>query len=172
MCQQRNADSDPFTRERIDRVHRVMLSRTRSPQTADELTQELFTQVLAVEHRFDPQRGTIDAWINGFVPIILARFHSRGRRRGREAELPQDVADTLAEDAFDRIHLRDQLRQALDRLTARDRELILRFSAGQNIKEIARALGISRSAVTTAHARARSRLVRLLEQEGLEPQEA
>jgi len=173
MCQQGEQDRDPFGAQRIHRIFRVLLSQTHDPHTADDLTQELFLEVLRVRSRFDPRRGTVDAWINGFVPLILMRHWSRvGKRRAREAEAPEEQEDARATDLIERLAWHDHVRRAIDRLAPRDRELLLRFGEGQSVREIAEALGMSISAVTTALMRARERLRTLLEQDGTDPQTA
>jgi RNA polymerase sigma factor (sigma-70 family) len=54
---------------------------------------------------------------------------------------------------------RERVRAALDRLTPRDREVLLLWDAGQSYDEIAAHTGLAKSAIGTTLARARQRLV-------------
>jgi RNA polymerase sigma factor (sigma-70 family) len=54
---------------------------------------------------------------------------------------------------------RERVRAALDRLTPRDREVLLLWDAGQSYDEIAAHTGLAKGAIGTTLARARQRLV-------------
>jgi RNA polymerase sigma-70 factor (ECF subfamily) len=121
-------------------------------------------------------------WLRGLALERLAqlyRKHVRSRKRSVQREeqslplLPDDSVRELAERLASRgsspssrerhEDLRQRLRDALDRLAERDREVIvLRHLEQLSVKEIAAVLRISDGAVKVRHVRALERLRRLL----------
>jgi RNA polymerase sigma-70 factor (ECF subfamily) len=71
---------------------------------------------------------------------------------------PQDERAS-PEEILDDESRRRRVREALDRLTPRDREVLLLWDAGLSYDEIAAQTGLARTAVGTTLARARRRLV-------------
>jgi RNA polymerase sigma-70 factor (ECF subfamily) len=101
------------------------------------------------------------------------------RREERSFSLSDDSVRDLAERLAGRLSspsarlrhegLRQRLRDALDRLGERDREvLVLRHLEGLPVREIAAVLGISEGAVKVRHVRALERLRNLLGDESVE----
>jgi RNA polymerase sigma-70 factor (ECF subfamily) len=124
---------------------------------AHDLAQEAF--VRALRHQPDEPR----AWLFA-VSRNLARDEARsaGRRRRhlrlvRVEEEQRTVEDPEAE--VDLEERRGAVRQALARLSDRDREVLLLWDAGLSYDEIAGQTGLARGAVGTTLSRARRRLV-------------
>lgn len=130
------------------------------PERARDLAQEVFVRALGSEGEIDNPRG----WLFT-VAGNLARDEARaaGRRRrhlqvvtGRredEVETPGGTED------IDMDRRREAVRAALERLTERDREILLMWDAGLSYTEIAGETGLSPGAIGTTLARARRRLV-------------
>jgi RNA polymerase sigma-70 factor (ECF subfamily) len=125
-------------------------------ERAEDLAQEAFSRALA--HRPENPRG----WLF-VVAANMARDEARRAARERRhltllAAEPQDDRPS-PEEALDDESRRRRVREALDRLTPRDREALLLWDAGLSYDEIAAHTGLARTAVGTTLARARRRLV-------------
>jgi RNA polymerase sigma factor (sigma-70 family) len=127
-------------------------------ERAQDLTQEVF--VRALSHEPESPR----AWLF-HVANNLARDEARRAVTRREhlqllrGEATSEAVMEVAEE-MERSERIDAIREALDRLSERDRDALLLWDAGLSYTEIARELGLSVGAVGTTLARARQRLVR------------
>lgn len=154
-----------ISRELVNRIFRWMLAATRDLPTAEDLTQNVFYEVIRSMHRFDPRRGTLDAWVNGFAAIQLTRHWADRKNFPAPQTISPFEVDHESWSILDRLYERDRLFRALGQLKDRDRQLVVRKHLfGQTLEEIGAAMGMSISAVTTALNRARQRLIALLEQ--------
>lgn len=125
-------------------------------ERAEDLAQEAFSRALA--HRPENPRG----WLF-VVAANMARDEARKAARERRhltllAAEPQDERPS-PEEILDDEARRHRVREALDQLTPRDREVLLLWDAGLSYDEIAAQTGLARTAVGTTLARARRRLV-------------
>src|SRR5215472_15013332 len=125
-------------------------------ERAEDLAQEAFTRALA--HRPENPRG----WLF-VVAANMARDEARRAARERRhltllAGEPREH-DPAPEEVLDDQARRQRVREALERLTPRDREVLLLWDAGMSYDEIAAQTGLARTAVGTTLARARRRLV-------------
>ena len=127
-------------------------------ERARDLAQECFVRAL----RENPEKPR--AWLFA-VASNLARDEARTvirRKRhlalleseGPTAQPPEDAAAELEER-----ERQENVREALETLAERDREVLLLWDAGMNYKEIALETGLAVGAVGTTLARARKRLV-------------
>lgn len=134
-------------------------------ERAQELAQEAF--VRAIREEPDQPR----AWLFT-VASNLAKDESRTvlRRRKHLTLLRGDMEQQQVESPerdLERTQRMDTVKRALDRLSERDREVLLLWDAGLNYEEIAAEAGLSVGAVGTTLARARKRLLAAhQEQEG------
>lgn len=133
-------------------------------ERAKDLAQEVF--VRALQHRPDNPR----AWLFS-VAANLARDEARGAvRRKRHLALLKSEAEAQADtsvDPADSVEADERaaaVRQALERLSQRDREILLLWNAGLSYGEIAQQTGLSPGAIGTTLSRARTRLVREYEE--------
>lgn len=142
-----------------DRVFRYALARTGSVEAADDIVGETMLAAMEDLRRFDPARGTFGGWLFGIASHQLSA-HERRKGRFRRAIARFWSPDVEDDDALDTlIRYEDVLlaRRLLASLSAADREVVLlRYSAGLRLTEIADALGIS-------HGAARMRLSRALQ---------
>jgi len=123
--------------------------RTGDRQLAEDLVAGTFERMLRTRVRFDPRRGSEKNWVYA-IALNLARDEVRRRnvelralqRAGtRELREPDDGA-------FGAVHDRDELGSALLALSDEEREAIaLRFGSDLKLREVARVLGESESAV-------------------------
>ena len=124
---------------------------------AHDLAQETFVRAL----RHEPEQPR--AWLFS-VARNLARDEARTAvRRRRHLELVRvEESGRVVEDAdqeMDRAEQHEAVREALDRLSERDREVLLLWDAGLSYDEIAEQTGLARGAIGTTLSRARRRLV-------------
>lgn len=127
-------------------------------ERARDLAQEAFVRALAHE----PRRPR--AWLFQ-VAANLARDEARSvlRRKKHLVLLKGDAAarEERAKDPATELAEREQWRQvreALDALSEKDRDVLLLWDAGQSYTEIARHTGLAAGAIGTTLARARRRL--------------
>ena len=127
---------------------------------AQDLAQEAFARALV--HKPENARG----WLF-VVAANMARDDARraARERRHLTLLKSEPSAVRAEpeeeiDAADR---QGRVRAALERLSPRDREVLLLWDAGMSYDEIAAQTGLARGAVGTTLARARRRLVEAYE---------
>jgi RNA polymerase sigma-70 factor (ECF subfamily) len=140
-------------------VVRFLYRKVWDAERAEDLAQEVF--VRALTHRPDKPR----AWLFA-VAANLARDEARAAVR-RKRHLTLLKGDPMAMPAHvpsaeTRVEHDEQLalvKDALDVLTPRDREILLLWDAGLSYPEIAAQTGLAVGAVGTTLARARKRLV-------------
>lgn len=143
----------------------VALRVLRDRALAEEVSQEVLTEVWRKADRFDPDRGSAAGWI-----ATLAHRRSVDRVRSEQAGRDRDDRVSRRDEprAFDAVadavevrldHW--QVRQALTALTDRQREAIeLAYFAGHTYRDVARVLDIPEG---TAKSRLRDGLLRLRE---------
>ncbi len=150
------------------RVVRAAERVVRDPAMAEEVAQEVLTEVWQKADRFDPSRGSVAAWI-----ATLARRRAVDRVRSEQAGRDRDdrVArasreldhDVVAEEVELRLE-HWQVRRALALLSDRQREAVeLAYFGGHTYRDVARVLGIPEG---TAKSRLRDGLLRLRESLG------
>jgi RNA polymerase sigma-70 factor (ECF subfamily) len=164
----RIAAGDPDAlREVYDRysslVFGLALRTTNDRQTAADLTQEVFVSLWSRPERFDPARGTLQAFLAVMTRnrgIDLLRSHgAAARREERHAvESPAIPAADVADAASDFV-VAELVREAVDALPTEQREAIqLAYFGGHTYREVATLLGIPEG---TAKSRLRIGLQRL-----------
>jgi RNA polymerase sigma-70 factor, ECF subfamily len=143
------------------RVYNAALVLIRDPAQAEEIAQDVFTEIWQHAARFDPARSSAVSWVLMITrsrAIDRVRSVTAGARREREtatADVPWDQTSEGADDESDR----EQLRQGLDQLSGEQREAVmLAFYAGYTQAEIALVLGIPAG---TVKSRMRSALAKL-----------
>jgi RNA polymerase sigma-70 factor (ECF subfamily) len=127
---------------------------------AEDLAQEAFARALV--HKPENARG----WLF-VVAANMARDEARRAMREKRhlTLLTNDAPDPApAPDAAVVAEMeRERVRAALDRLTPRDRDVLLLWDAGLSYQEIAAQTGLAPGAIGTTLARARQRLVEAYE---------
>jgi RNA polymerase sigma-70 factor (ECF subfamily) len=144
---------------------RVARGVVRDPAIAEEVAQEVLTEVWLKADRFDPERGSVVGWVATLsrrrgVDRVRSEQAGRNRddrvaRRNQEREI-----DVVADEVEIRLE-HWQVRRALADLSERQREAIeLAYFGGHTYRDVARVLGIPEG---TAKSRLRDGLLRLRE---------
>lgn len=140
----------------MPKVYRYFLSRTRDPQSAQDLTSQTFLAVLEHWPRYR-EEGRAEAWIFRIARHKAVDFF----RRNPEQPLCADWPDPQP-DVPHRVHETDQkqrLSQVISRLEPEEKDLLrLRYSAGLSFVEMAHILGKKEDAVKKAVYRLLERL--------------
>ena len=134
-----------------DDVYAYLSGLLRDRSAAEEVTAQAFERAWRKRRQIRPDRGSARAWLFG---IARNAALDELRRRSRQAEMREDSAAEAhasgpgarradpASAAVDRV----ALRQAVEALGGRDRELVaLKFFAGLSNAEIAAVIGTSES---------------------------
>jgi RNA polymerase sigma-70 factor (ECF subfamily) len=118
------------------------------PFLVDETVQEAFLAVWRNPDRYDPERGSVRAWLMSTVhnrAVDLVRREEAHRRRAEDAFL-EPPPDDPADQAVDAVGIREErtaLRAALEDLPAEQREVIeLMYFEGLTQSQVAERIGI------------------------------
>jgi RNA polymerase sigma-70 factor (ECF subfamily) len=167
------AGDDEAFRELVDRyktlVYAVVLRTVTDRSRADDLAQEVFLRI----HRGLPAfRGesSLATWLFRITRNVCVEVRDRRAFEQSLDELDDEgrprVEHAAADQAFDRIELRDRLDKALARLPAAARFLVsAHYLGGQKYEQLAQALDLPIGTVKTHLHRAKRRLRTLLENE-------
>ncbi len=137
-----------------------------APDAAEDVTAETFLKACRNQHRFDPARGSVEAWLLAIAKNTL-RDHQRRAKlrtflplssfRDLVSELPSPEERLLWEEEV------ASLLDAIAGLREEDREIIsLRYGSGLDSAAAGEVLGLSSAAVRTRLWRALQRLRRAL----------
>jgi len=144
---------------------RVARGVVRDPSIAEEVAQEVLTEVWLKADRFDPARGSVTGWIATLTrrrAVDRVRSEQAGRDRDDRVARRSQVreVDVVADEVELRLE-HWQVRRALKELSDRQREAIeLAYFGGHTYRDVARVLGIPEG---TAKSRLRDGLLRLRE---------
>jgi RNA polymerase sigma-70 factor (ECF subfamily) len=126
-------------------VYGLAMSVLRDPAEAEDLTHEVFVGL--TDHTFDPERGTLTAYL---VSLTRSRAIDRLRRGGRHLRLlrqwhesePEPTSAPTPHQAISERQVSDRVRAALAELSDREREVLeLSYYRGLTQAEIADQLG-------------------------------
>ena len=151
--------SDPFValfEGQFPRLHRYLNRLCGDPELASELAQDAFVRLY---QRSSPPDDP-EAWLFTVGTNLLRNAGSKRARRAylldahRSRAVHSDEApspEVTTEAAEDR----QRVRNAIDRLAERERELLMLFSEGYSYREMATILGLSEASVGTLLRRAK-----------------
>ena len=150
---------DELFRRYEARAYGFFLKRTRSPERAEDLYQELFLRVHRARAAFDPERR-FAPWFFQIADRLLVDDLRRSQRGHEVAIEERDLcADPAAGDGEERVATREHLRRVLDGLSFEERYILVGAKLeGIAYAELARRLGKSADAVKKAASRAMQRL--------------
>jgi len=131
---------DAWYRQSAPRLRGFLRHCTGDGHSADDIMQDVYTQIWCRPQGFDPDRGTLRVWLFGIARKQAAEWRRRQRpiasidheEPALEGEPPQPLSET-----------RSILADALNRLTADERSIIwLREIEGRSYAELAAILDI------------------------------
>lgn len=149
----------------VDDLFRYLARRV-GPDVAEDLTAETFTEAWAHRKRFDAQRGTPGAWLQGIAMNVLRRHHRKERTRqganarlaGRRSTMVHSHDDRVVDQETARDAL-SALQPALDQLNRTEREVLTLVIAGETTyTEMADTLDLPVGTVRSRLHRTRARL--------------
>ena len=136
------------------RVHGLVLKVLRSPEHAEEVTQEVYIEVWQQSPRYTPAKGSVLAWI-----ATMAHRRAVDRVRSVSSEVTRDhryaheSVDREVDRVWDRVaqnHDIDRVREAMQALTPLQREaLTLAYFEGLTQSQIADELNVPLGTVKT-----------------------
>lgn len=152
------------------RVFGLALRVVRSRQQAEEVTQEVFLDIWKQASRFDPERGSVIAWV-----LMIAHRRSVDRVRSAEAAVrrdekyhheTQEIEHDSTHEAVQSAMEARRVQRALESLTPTQREALnLAYFGGYTHTEVAAMLDIP---LGTAKTRIRDGLIRLRDTLGVD----
>src|SRR6476620_10240610 len=144
------AEFEDLYRESAGAIFAFAAGMLRDRSAAEEVTAIAFERGFRARATFDRRRGAPRAWMFG---IARNAALDELRRRGRVAELPPEPEDRTSAgppELAEASARREDVLRALDKLEARERELIaLRFDGGLSHAEIAEVLDITATNAST-----------------------
>lgn len=140
-----------------DDVYAYVAGLLRDRAAAEDVTAQAFERAYRRRRNFNPKRGTHRAWLFGIARNAALDELRRRRRQATLAADPRDDEGLPAEEATEVALRRAALREAIARLSPRERELVaLKFFAGLGNAEIA-------AVIKTSESNAGTRIHRLVE---------
>lgn len=179
----RVADGDAIALEKLyDRygqpVYSLALRIVRDPETAEELTQEVFVRLWRYAGTFDPARGRFSGWLLGIAHNLSLNEVRRWQSRPQKADLSGDDderAHDLVDESADSAEAawlnirREAIIGAIKQLPeAQQRAIELAFFGGYTHLEIANMLGDPLGTIKSRIRIGMQRLKQLLLAQGIE----
>jgi RNA polymerase sigma factor (sigma-70 family) len=129
-----------------DDVYAYVATLLRDRAAAEDVTALAFERAYRRRRTFDRHRGGERAWLFGIARNAALDELRRRRRLATLTADPAQTADELSGDGPEITLRRTAVRVALNRLSAREREIVaLKFHAGLTNAELARVIGVSES---------------------------
>ena len=131
---------EAWYRETAPRLRAFLRHCTGSVHSADDLMQDIYTQIWHRPQQFDPERGTLSAWLLGIARKQAAEWW---RKQRPTDSMDQDEPAMEDEPSQPLSEMRSILADALERLTVDERSIIwLREIEGRSYAELAAILDI------------------------------
>jgi RNA polymerase sigma-70 factor, ECF subfamily len=149
----------------VDRIYRYILYRVNDPETAQDLTGEVFLRVVEALPNYEDREIPLLAWMYRIAYARVVDHYRQNSRTGVHQNI--DDVELSVEDDMDSDmisgHQQQQVRAAIKQLTEDQQQVILlRFVEGYNLQETADALGKTVGAIKVMQHRAIQSLTRLL----------
>jgi RNA polymerase sigma-70 factor, ECF subfamily len=146
-------------------VFGYLLHTLRERACAEDVFQQVMTEVWRRGHRYDPDRGSLATWA---LTIARSRAIDELRRRRPEPLDPADLPESPAPSPHDAAIDRWRMAQLLSRLPSEERRLLeLRFYGELSQTEIAGETGLALGTIKSRMVRGLERLRGLMDEEGL-----
>lgn len=141
----------PLYQRYRDRIYAYLRTRTRSPEDAADLTQQVFLQALAALPRYRGGRVPFAAWLVRIAHNAAATYHKRHRHTVTWDLLPEALHPSSGDDVEAQVLQREaiaRLRTVLATCPVGAREVLaLHFAARLTVAETAAVVGKSEAAV-------------------------
>jgi len=151
----------------VDAIYRFMFYRTGDTMLAEDLTAEVFADVLTALSRYKERGIPFQAWLFRIARARLADYWRKTKRRekyhyeGNELRQGAEASDGYTPIDFFEYQA---LQQAFQYLTPAEADVVvLRFAGGLNHREIAHVIHSNANAVKSKMRRALRKLRRILE---------
>jgi RNA polymerase sigma-70 factor, ECF subfamily len=134
LMRMRNGDEQAFVslyRRRQSAIYRFAMHMSGSAPTAEDVTQEVFLALIREDCGFDPERGSLSAYLFGIARKLVLRYLERGRpdlpleSYGDESLRPELAAADNPLVDLTRKETLDALRRAVLALPRRYREVVV-----------------------------------------------
>jgi RNA polymerase sigma-70 factor, ECF subfamily len=152
----------------VDAVYRYMVYRTQDSMVAEDLTAEVFSQMLISLARYEERGLPFGAWLFRIARARLAdHWRSQKRRDNQTVALSEELEAFLADtDASVDVPMYSDLLKALEYLTEAEREIVLlRFASELNNEDIAMVVHSNPNAVKSMMYRALRKLREILDRQ-------
>jgi RNA polymerase sigma-70 factor, ECF subfamily len=138
----------------VRRIHGVVLRVLRSPELAEEVTQEVYVEVWQQSARYTPAKGSVLAWIATMAHRrAVDRVRSVASEVTRDHKYAYESIDPEVDRVWDRVaqnHDVDRVRWAMQNLSSIQHEaLTLAYFDGLTQSQIADRLGVPLGTVKT-----------------------
>jgi RNA polymerase sigma factor (sigma-70 family) len=142
-----------------DDVYAYVATLLRDPSAAEDVTALAFERAYRRRVTFDRRRGEERAWVFGIARNAALDELRRRRRVATLVSEPEDGSQAAVDDGAEVALRRTAVRAALEKLPAREREIVaLKFHGGISNAELGRVLGVSESGAGTLLYRAMEKL--------------
>jgi RNA polymerase sigma-70 factor, ECF subfamily len=154
----------------VDKIYRYMLYRVDCPDTAQDLTAEVFLRVVEGLSGYENRALPLLAWLYRIAYARLIDHYRSTNRVGQHQSI--ESLDLSLEDDLDGVLMtsyhRDTVRDALRSLTADQQQVVqLRFMEGYSLQKTADSLNKTIGAVKVLQHRALESLSRVLNKRGV-----
>lgn len=135
-------------------------SHLENPEDIKECINDTFLDFYIHRAQFDPEKGALSTYLSRIVRNKAIDRYRRNQAHG-SAPLPEDLQDPTS--PTEQVELRQDLEQALNRLSPEDAELVrMRYFMEMTVQEIADRLGLPYETVKKRSQRSLSRLKKIL----------
>ena len=135
-------------------------SHLENPEDIKECINDTFLDFYIHRAQFDPEKGALSTYLSRIVRNKAIDRYRRNQAHG-SAPLPEDLQDPTS--PTEQVELRQDLEQALNRLSPEDAELLrMRYFMEMTVQEIADRLGLPYETVKKRSQRSLSRLKKIL----------
>lgn len=146
------------------KVFGFCVSRVRSRNTAEDLTQDIFLKLISRIQTFDPNRGAFSAWFWKLARnTVIDYYRNRERKNTAFSDIPEENVENLG--SYDTRKSSEQkiewqrVAEFLDSLSRDEKELFeSRFVADLPYKEISRVVGKNEAALRVAATRLKQKV--------------
>ena len=153
------------------KIYNFFFYRLLHQEAAEDLTSRTFLRMIERLHTYDPERGKVEPWLFRMAERVLIDYYREGKPvLSLDSGLPSEPSVAF-EDEYRKIldPASQVLYRALTQLSERDRMLLYRkYLLEESYHEITGELCMNESTLAAALQRAKEKLRRQLERDGLE----